>query len=107
MSSCRQTKRQPRGSSTAEGTARGEEERFSYRFWTVGGLHTATVKEESDRGGSFALSFAEGIHQLLEGGRPLDLEEDFVVVVGHFDVEMLALASSLGLFRGTWASVVV
>ena len=70
-------------------------------------MYTATIEEESDRSGSLALSLAEGIHQLLEGGGALDLEEDFIVVVGNLDVEMLTLATSLRLLGGTWASVVV
>jgi len=53
------------------------------------------------------LSFAEGIHQLLEGGGTLDLEEDLIVVVGDLDVEVLTLAARLSLLGGTWASVVV
>jgi len=77
------------------------------RFRTVGGLYTATIEEEPDRSGSLALSLAEGIHQLLEGGGALDLEEDFIVVVGNFDVEMLTLTTALGLLGGSWASVVV
>jgi len=77
------------------------------RFWTVSGLYTATIEEESDRSGSLALSLAEGIHQLLEGGGALDLEEDFIVVVGNLDIEMLTLATSFWLLRGTWASVVI
>ena len=36
-----------------------------------------------------ALSLAECIHQLLQGCGSLDLEEDFVVVIGHLDVKVL------------------
>jgi hypothetical protein len=53
------------------------------------------------------LSLAEGIHQLLEGGGTLDLEEDLIVVIGNLDVEMFTLATGLSLLWGTWASVVV
>jgi len=70
-------------------------------------LYATTIEEEPDRSGSLALSLAEGIHQLLEGGGTLDFEEDLVVVVGDLDVEMLTLAAGLSLLRGTWASVVV
>jgi hypothetical protein len=80
---------------------------IAYRFWTVSGLYTTTIEEESDRSGSLALSLAEGIHQLLQGGGALDLEEDFIVVVGNLDIEMLTLATSLWLLGGTWASVVI
>lgn len=45
------------------------------------------------------MAIAEGIHELLELGCPLDLEENFVVVVGYFDIEVfngggLAIVSS-------------
>ena len=36
-----------------------------------------------------SLTFAKSIHQLLQVGRALDLEENFVVVVGDLDVEVL------------------
>ena len=78
-----------------------------YRFRTVGWLYTAAIEEEPDRSGSLALSLAEGIHQLLECGGTLDLEEDLVVIVRDLDVEMLILATSLSLLGGSWASVVV
>jgi hypothetical protein len=39
---------------------------------------------------SNALSLAEGVHQLLEDCSALDLEEDVIVVVGYFDVQMFA-----------------
>lgn len=53
------------------------------------------------------MSLAEGVHQLLQGGGTLDLEEDLVVVIGNLDVEMLTLATALSLLWGTWTSVVV
>lgn len=53
------------------------------------------------------MPLAEGIHQLLQLGSSLDLEEDLIVVVCDLDVEMLTWAGSLGLLGGTWASVVV
>ncbi len=79
----------------------------AYRFGAISRLYTAAIEEKPDRSGSLALSLAEGIHQFLEGGGTLDLEEDFVVVIGNLDVEMLTLATSLGLLGGTRASVVV
>lgn len=39
---------------------------------------------------SNALSLAEGVHQLLEDCSTLDLEEDVIVGVGYFDVQMFA-----------------
>lgn len=51
------------------------------------------------------MSLAEGIHQLLQGGRALDLEENFVVVIGDLDVQMLSLRGALRLLLRTGASV--
>ena len=62
-------------------------------------LDSAPVKQEAHRVASFSLTIAKRVHELLELGRPLDLEEDFVVVVGDFDVEMFwltGLAFALG-----------
>jgi len=52
-------------------------------------LNTTTIEEEADRVWCLALSFAEGIHQLLQLGRTLDLKEDFIVVIGDFDIQVL------------------
>lgn len=41
------------------------------------------------------MALAKGSHQFLELGRTLNLEEDFVVVVGDLDVEMLEVGGSL------------
>jgi len=54
--------------------------------------NAGAVKEEANGGNLLALALAKGIHQLLQLGGPLDLEEDFVVVVGHLDVEVLGLS---------------
>ena len=86
---------------------RQRREGHAHRVRTISRLYTTSIEEESDRGGSLALSLAEGIHQLLQSRCPLDLEEDLVVVIGDLDIEMLALASSLRLLGGAWASVVV
>ena len=44
-----------------------------------------------------SLAIAKSIHQFLELGSTFDLEEDFVVIVRHFDVKMLDWRSLLGL----------
>ena len=44
---------------------------------------------------SLSLAITECVHELVELGGALYLEEDFVVVVGDFYVQVL----SLGLFR--------
>jgi len=53
------------------------------------------------------LSLAKGVHQFLQSGGALDLEEDLIVVIGDFNVEMLTLATGLSLLGGARASVVV
>ena len=69
----------------------------THSLWVVGGVDSLTVEEESHTGRGFALTLAEGIHELLQLGGALDLEIDFVVVVGHLNVQVLA---ALGLLRG-------
>jgi hypothetical protein len=56
---------------------------------------------------SNALSLAEAVHQLLEDCDALGLEEDFIVVVGYFDVQMFAERLTFGLFGDTWHAVFV
>jgi hypothetical protein len=76
-------------------------------FWAICRLNTASIEEETDRSGSLALSLAESIHQLLKCSSPLDFEEDLVVVIGDFDVEMFTLAGPFRFLGRTWASVFV
>ena len=65
--------------------------RDTYTLGGVVGLDSGAVEEETDTGGTFALTVTERIHELLQLGRSLDLEEDLVVVVGHLDVEVFGL----------------
>lgn len=76
--------------------ARAEEDRATHSLRVVGGVDSLAVEEESHTGRGLSLTLAESIHELLELGGALDLEVDFVVVVGHLDVEVLA---ALGLLR--------
>ena len=62
---------------------------FTYRIWAVFRADSLAIKQESHCLNLFALSFAESVHQLLQLCRPLDLEEDLVVVIGNFYVQML------------------
>lgn len=48
------------------------------------------------------MPLAESVHELLELSGTLDLEEDLIVVIRHFDVEMLGWS---WLLWG-WTSVV-
>lgn len=77
------------------------------RIWAISSLYTTAIEEESDRVGSLALSLAEGVHQLLQGGSTFDLEEDLIVVIGNFDVEMFGLASAFWFLGGPGATIFV
>jgi len=57
--------------------------------WRVTRLNARPIEEKSDSGQLFALPFAESIHQFFQLCRPFDLEEDLVVSIGDFDIEVL------------------
>ena len=52
----------------------------------VGRLDALALKEEAHRVQALALTLAKGVHELVELGRTLDLEEDLVVVIRDLDV---------------------
>lgn len=62
------------------------------RIGVVCWLHPLSVEEESNTGHVLALTIAKGIHQFAELRGALDLKENLVVVIRHFDVEVLLLA---------------
>ena len=61
----------------------------TYRLWVVCRLHTLAVKEETHTRNVLALAITERIHEFLELGSPLDLEEHLVVVIRHLDIKVL------------------
>ena len=61
----------------------------TYSVWGIFGSYTGAVEKEPNGGHLLSLTFAKSIHQLSQVGRALDLEEDFVVVIGDLDVEVL------------------
>lgn len=63
----------------------------THQLRVVGGVDALTVEEEATALRLLALSLAEGIHELLQLCRALDLEEDFIVVIGHLDIKVFAL----------------
>jgi len=77
------------------------------RIWAICGLDATAIEQETDGSGSLALSLAEGIHQFLESRCPLDLEEDFIVVIRDFDIQMLIDSLTFWLLRAAWAAVLV
>jgi hypothetical protein len=74
---------------------------ITHIVWSVWRIHPLPIEEKATGLDRLALPFAEGIHELLQLRRPLDLEEDFVVVVGDFDVDVARL---LRLFCGSVAA---
>ena len=73
---------------------------LTHHLGVVGRVDSGAVEEEADASEGLALTLAEGVHELLQLGCALDLEEDLVVVVGHLDVEVLGLLGSLVLVGG-------
>jgi hypothetical protein len=69
----------------------------TYRIWVVLRSYALAIEEESYTLDVLSLAVAEGVHELSEGGGALDLEEHLVVVIGNLDVQVLALATVLGL----------
>ena len=61
----------------------------TYGIWRVCWLNAHSLEQESNRRCSLALTLTEGIHELLQIGSSLDLEENLVVVIRDFDVEVL------------------
>lgn len=73
---------------------------FTHHLGIVGRVDSGAVEEEANAGEGLALTLAEGVHELLQLGGTLDLEEDLVVVVGDLDVEVLGLLGSVVLVAG-------
>ena len=57
----------------------------------IRGIHPRPVKQEAAALEGFALALAESIHELLKLRGALDLEENFVVIVGDFDIQVFGL----------------
>lgn len=69
----------------------------THHLRVVCGVDSGAVEEEAHAGEGLALTLTEGVHELLQLGRTLDLEEHLVVVVGDLDVQMLRLLGSFVL----------
>lgn len=61
------------------------------RLGVVGCVDALPVEEKADASRGLALALTESVHKLLELRGPLDLEEDFVVVIRHLNVKVLGL----------------
>lgn len=73
--------------------ARGEGKTNS--FGGISRLHTRALEQEANRAETLALTLTEGSHELLELCGALDLEENLVVIVRDFDVEVLGVCGGL------------
>jgi len=81
------------------------EKRVAYGIWAIGSLDSGTIKEETDGVWRLALPLAKSIHELLQSGCALDLEEHLVVVVRDFDVQVLRWSVSFRLLLRAGAGV--
>ena len=79
---------------------------YTHAIRAIGRLNTTAIEEEADGVGCFALSLTEGVHQLLQGCCALDLEENLIVIVSDFNVEMFA-GVAFGLLGSTGASIFI
>lgn len=51
------------------------------------------------------MAVTERVHEFAESGGALDLEEDLIVVVRYFDVQVFARGAFLGLLLHIWGAV--
>lgn len=58
-------------------------------LWAICQANPCAFKQEAKGGWRFALSLTECVHELLQLGGPLDLEEDLIVIIGNFDIQVL------------------
>lgn len=63
----------------------------THRIWAIARIDARSIKQEANGCHLLALAIAESIHELLESGGSLDLEEDLVVVICDLDVEVFRL----------------
>lgn len=78
----------------------------AYRVRGIRGLDSRAVEQEAHRVERLALALAKGRHELLELGAALDLEEDLIVVVRDFDVEVLGVGGRVLAIGGGLVVVV-
>ena len=64
---------------------------MTYRLRTITWLNTCSVKQKADSRQSLALTFAKSVHELRKLSGTLYLEENLIVVIGDFDVEVFGL----------------
>lgn len=62
---------------------------YTYGVGSVLGANSCTVEQEANGSHLLPLTLTEGVHQLLQLGRALDLKEDLIIVVGDLNVEVL------------------
>jgi hypothetical protein len=77
----------------------------TYRIGAIMILNLLTIEQESDRLPVLALTLTESVHQFLQLSGALDLEEDLIVAVGDFDVEMFRWRRRVRLRAATGRSI--
>lgn len=77
----------------------------TYRLRTIRRPNSGTLKEETNRVWRLSLPLTEGIHEFLQLRSPLNLEEHLIIVVGHFDIQVLC-CTEIFWFTATGAAVV-
>ncbi len=80
---------------------------MTHRVGAISRVDPGTIEQEPHRCWGFALTIAEGVHELGESCGALDLEEDFVIVVCDFDVEVFALGLVIWVASSAWGLVAV
>ena len=63
----------------------------TYRLRTITWLNTCSIEQKADSRLSLALTFAKSVHELRKLGGTLYFEEDLIVVVCDFDIEVFGL----------------
>lgn len=79
----------------------------THRIGTISGIDPGPIEQEADRARGFALTLAKGIHELRKGSGAFDFEEDFIIVVRDFNVEVLRLRLVIRVASSTRGLVVV
>ena len=77
----------------------------TYCIGVVGRVDASALEEKAYARWALPGAITKGVHQFLKRGRSLDLEKDLVVVVGDFNVEVLARSRRFRLLRGRATAV--
>ncbi len=76
--------------------------RVTHGIGAICGVDTCSIEQEPDGIRAFPLTFTKCIHKLFQCGGTLDLKKNFIVVIGHFDVQVLGLGRFLDIATSAW-----